>query len=79
MFGVRQVWCCDFEYGAKPDGRFGPAIRCLVAKELNGTAPPIRLWYPELFALKAAPFDIGPDSVFVAYNVDGRIAVLYRA
>src|SRR5215469_2492785 len=73
MFGFRQVWCCDTEYGAKPDGTFGPALRCLVAKPLYGEARPVRLWYPELFALKASPFDVGPDSCFVAYNATAEL------
>ncbi len=73
MFGFSQVWCCDTEYGAKPDGTFGPALRCLVAKPLYGAEGPIRLWYPELFALKAPPFDIGPDTLFVAYNATAEL------
>jgi DNA polymerase I len=74
MFGFRQVWCADTEYGVKPDGSFGPDVRCLVAKELHGTAPPIRLWADQLRQLGAPPFDV-TDSLFVAFNATAELQV----
>ena len=38
----------------------------MVAQELL-TGREIRMWRPELLALRAAPFNTGPDAVFVAY------------
>jgi DNA polymerase-1 len=73
VFGFRQAWFCDTEYGAKPDGRFGPDIRCLVAKEGRGHVAPVRLWYTELEGMAEPPFDIGPDSLFIAYNVTAEL------
>jgi hypothetical protein len=71
MFAGYQVWCCDTEYGQTPDGR--PDIRCLVAKEMAGKHPPVRLWCDELRRFPAPPFDISDDSVFVAYNATAEL------
>jgi DNA polymerase I len=71
LFGFHQVWCCDTEYGPKPDGSFGPDIRCLVAKELY-SGETIRLWFDELYRLKRPPFDI-ENSLFVAYNATAEL------
>lgn len=58
-------WLCDFEFGSSPGER--PAPRCMVAREFR-SGRTIRLWENELRSLKGAPFDVGLDSIFVAYN-----------
>ena len=60
----REIWCVDFEYQAAPGER--PAPLCVCALELR-SGRELRLWRPELCALKRAPFDTGPDAVLVAY------------
>ena len=58
----KEVWLCDFEFGANPGDR--PEVRCLVAKEhLSGRL--LRLW-ADAFG-STPPFDVGPESLFVAY------------
>jgi DNA polymerase I len=54
----------DFEFRAEDGNR--PEPLCMVAQELL-TGREIRMWRPELLALRAAPFNTGPDAVFVAY------------
>jgi hypothetical protein len=44
----------------------------MVARELN-TGREIRVWRRELLSLRAAPFNIGPDSVFVAYFASAEL------
>ena len=60
----REIWCVDFEYQAAPGER--PAPLCMCALELR-SGRELRLWRPELCALKGAPFDTGPGAVLVAY------------
>jgi DNA polymerase family A len=58
----KEVWLCDFEFGSSPGDR--PEVRCLVAKEyLSGRL--LRLWADALGS--TPPFDVGSDSLFVAY------------
>jgi hypothetical protein len=71
MFGFPEVWCCDFEFGVRPTG--SPNVHCMVAKELRSQRQ-IRLWSNELYALKKAPFDTGPNSLFVAYSAGAEIS-----
>jgi DNA polymerase-1 len=59
----KQVWAVDFEFRAEPGER--PVPVCLVAQELLGGGPPIRLWADQLGTMP--PYPIGPDSLFVAY------------
>lgn len=59
----KEVWAVDFEFRADPGER--PTPVCLVAQELLGGGPPIRLWADQFGALP--PYAIGPDSLFVAY------------
>jgi DNA polymerase I len=70
MLGFPQVWCVDFEFGTGPTGR--PIVHCMVARELH-SGREFRLWYNELTALGKAPFDIGPNSLFVAYSAGAEI------
>jgi DNA polymerase I len=62
-----SIVVCDFEYEA-PAGEL-PIVLCMVAHELDEHLQhvrTIRLWRGEFGA--AAPFDIGPDTLFVAYS-----------
>ena len=59
-----EVWTADFEFRAGVGERPWPV--CMVAKELH-SGREIRVWRNELLALRRAPFDVGPDSLFVAY------------
>ena len=61
---IREIWFVDFEFSAPPGER--PTPVCLVARELN-SGRELRLWEDELKELKAPPYPIGPDSLFVAY------------
>jgi hypothetical protein len=58
------VWCADFEF-SQPDGE-RPAVRCLAASEYH-TGRTIRLWIDGEPVPPQAPFDVGPDCLFVAY------------
>jgi DNA polymerase-1 len=58
----KEVWAVDFEYGTPTGGH--PEIRCMVASEFY-TGRTIKLWVDELGP--EPPFNIGSDSLFVAY------------
>lgn len=60
----REVWCCDLEFSA-PDGEL-PTVRCLVAQEYH-TGRTVRLWLDGQPIPPEPPFDMGPDSLLVAY------------
>lgn len=64
-----SVWFMDFEFGASPGER--PDPHCLVARELH-TGRQIRIWLegPEK---SRPPFDVGPDSLFVAYYASAEL------
>ena len=59
-----EIWFVDFEFRAD-DGEL-PWVVCMVARELK-SGREIRLWRDELIALREAPFDTGPSSLFVAF------------
>jgi DNA polymerase I len=65
-----SIWCCDFEFRADPGERPKPV--CMVAEELN-TGRVIRMWRNELLALDRAPFDVGPEALFVAYYASAEM------
>ncbi len=67
----KEVWAEDFEFSAPP-GEI-PRPICLVAREL-GSGRTLRLWEDDLHRLKAPPFDIGPDSLFVAYYASAEMS-----
>jgi DNA polymerase-1 len=65
-----EIWCCDLEFcGA--DGN-NPTPVCMVAKEAR-SGRTIRMWRDELLGLTDAPFDTGPDALFVAYFASAEI------
>ena len=59
-----EIWCADFEFRADPGERPWPV--CMVAEEIK-SGRIIRLWRDELLGLRQAPFNVGPDALFVAY------------
>jgi DNA polymerase I len=66
----REVWLVDFEFGCK-DGDIPDPV-CLVAKKL-GSDVAFRLWEDEMKQLKSPPYDIGSNSLFVAYYASAEI------
>src|SRR6516165_3381906 len=60
----KEVWLADFEFKALPGER--PIPHCLVAMEYR-TKRRIRLYGEQLTKLKQAPFNVGADSLFVAF------------
>jgi hypothetical protein len=66
----REVWFVDFEFRADPGEH--PWLVCMVAKE-GKTGRVLRLWRNELLGLSKAPFDVGPDSLFVAFFASAEL------
>jgi DNA polymerase I len=66
----REIWVVDFEFIANDGDR--PIPVCMVAKELR-SGRTIRLWQDQLRGLEQAPFDAGPDALFVAYFASAEI------
>jgi DNA polymerase I len=66
----QEIWCVDFEFRADP-GEF-PWPVCMVARETK-TGRELRIWRNDLLALSRAPFDIGPDTLFVAYFASAEL------
>jgi DNA polymerase I len=67
----RRIWCIDFEFQTGGGARPHPV--CMVAREVV-TNQVIRLWQDELRALNKAPFDVGPDTVVVAYYAPAEMS-----
>jgi DNA polymerase-1 len=65
-----ELWACDFEFVAGPGER--PAPVCMVARELR-SGRTLRLSRDDLVQLTAAPFDTGPDALFIAYYASAEI------
>jgi DNA polymerase I len=64
-----QVVVTDFEYEVS-DGNL-PHVLCMVAYVLNETLQHVHtthMWREELYALRKPPFDVGGDTLFVAYS-----------
>jgi DNA polymerase I len=57
----KNIWLVDFEF-CQPEGE-RPVVVCMVASELF-TGRVLRRWRDEL---AAPPFDLGPESLFVAF------------
>jgi DNA polymerase I len=64
----KEVWCVDFEFHAPDGDRPNPV--CLVAHELR-SGRKLRLWHTEFGP--SPPYDVGPDSLFVAYYASAEI------
>lgn len=69
----REVWCCDFEFGALP-GEL-PEPRCAVFRELRSGSL-LRLWRED-FSI-TPPVRLGPDSLFVAYYASAELGCFLR-
>ena len=65
-----QIWCVDFEFDAQCGNQPDPV--CLVAKELR-TGRLIRLFADELKTMKAPPYSVGEDALFVAYFASAEL------
>jgi DNA polymerase I len=62
-----SITVCDFEFEVA-DGDL-PNVLCMAARVLDGNfrhVRTIRMWRDELGS--TPPFDVGPDSLFVAYS-----------
>ena len=68
--GFREVWLVDFEFGCNVGDTPDPV--CLVAKK-RGSDMTFRLWEDKMRRLKSPPYDIGPDSLFVAYYASAEM------
>ena len=66
----REIWCVDFEF--RSDAGELPWPVCMVAREIL-TGRELRLWRDDLLAIKHAPFDVGPDALFVAYFASAEL------
>ncbi len=69
-YGYKEVWCVDFEFSA-PTGN-NPYPICLVALELI-SGRKLRIWMYELLKMKAPPYSIDSDSLFVAYYASAEM------
>ena len=66
----REVWAVDAEFWAAPGER--PFVHCLVGREVfSGRV--VRAWRDELLKMTEAPFDVGPDALFVGYFVSAEL------
>jgi DNA polymerase I len=68
----REVWLVDTEFRATPGQRPWPV--CLAAHEYF-SGQEIKLWRHDLLKLRTAPFDIGPNSLLVAYFASAEMGV----
>jgi len=59
-----EIWVVDFEFRSVDGGL--PSVHCMVAREIK-TDRLIRVSSEELSSMKEAPFDTGPQSLFVAF------------
>ena len=66
----REIWAVDFEFVAADGER--PVPVCMVARELR-SGRLLRLWRDELQALRRPPFDVGADTLFVAYYASAEL------
>ncbi len=66
------IWVCDTEFVASPGERPRPV--CLVAREFR-SGRIVRLWADDMANLRAAPFDTGAKSLFVAYFASAELGV----
>ena len=69
------IWHVDFEY--REDADHHPVPVCMFAYEQR-TGTEIQLWQDELQACRQAPFNIGPDVLFVAYAANAELSCFSR-
>ena len=68
------VWAVDFEFhraGLMEGNTLHPV--CLVARELT-SGKVLKVWQDELHATSQAPFAVGDDALFIAYNAAAEMA-----
>src|SRR5690242_11194219 len=65
-----ELWVVDFEFSA-PEGE-RPHVVCLAAREIR-SGRLIRLWRDQLTSMRAPPYSIGADSLFIAYFASAEI------
>jgi hypothetical protein len=66
----REIWACDFEFIAASGEK--PVPVCMVARELR-SGRKLLFWQDDLQRLHRAPFDTGPESLFVAYYASAEL------
>lgn len=66
----REIWAVDFEFH-QPSGE-RPDVICMVAHELQ-SGRLYRLWENQLKALTRPPYDIGSNSLFIAYYASAEM------
>jgi DNA polymerase-1 len=69
LLPFREIWFLDFEFQGAPEKSW---VVCMVAREFR-SGRIIRMWRDELVNLRRAPFDVGPDTVVVAYYASAEI------
>lgn len=67
----REVWAVDFEFTAQDGER--PVVICMVACEVLSCRT-LRFAHDQLTIMAAAPFDVGPGALFVAYYASAELA-----
>ncbi|MCK0172348.1 hypothetical protein MWU53_14890 [Aliiroseovarius sp. S1123] len=65
--GFKEIWVLDFEFSAQSGEDPDPV--CMVAHEI-GSGRRLRLWRNELIT---CPFDVGPETLFVAYFASAEL------
>jgi DNA polymerase I len=70
LLAFRTIYLVDFEFQVPPGERPWPV--CMVAREWR-TGKLIRFWRDDLLRFNQAPFDTGPESLFVAYYASAEI------
>src|SRR5215470_11895520 len=68
----REVWLVDTEF--RTDAGENPWPVCLAAREYY-SGREVKLWRDELLKLRKAPFDVGRDTLTVAYFASAEIGV----
>jgi DNA polymerase I len=66
-----SIWVMDTEY--QSDGGDRPKVVCLCARELN-SGDTIRMFREDLLSWKYAPFDVGKNSIVVAYYAPAELS-----
>lgn len=69
LLPFREIWLLDFEFQGAPEISW---VVCMVAREFR-SGRVIRMWRDDLVKLRRAPFDVGPDTVVVAYYASAEI------